>query len=400
MKKIKVNRSYKLKLFGSEAKFEDLRWSAKEYTEMTRMFTEHLYFKDNVKYFSTKGMGLLGNQAQQKALGMVKSKKSLEKEQGHKKSVPLLTKQLCFANITKLSTHKHFNYKINFSLFFGGKGKSRFLFAKGTKPLKLALKQGWALSEQCEIFFEPKDNHWYVHVFVSKSVKVAQAKNTSIGIDVGIHHIVATSEGKLGNSLSKRLKKLNQSKKEKQRQLSLAKNRKQDILHSKLKNNLTKNKQINKTIIKQLLDKEAKKIIARGLFTSSNLVVEDPKVLANLKGSKSLMRWARTYFAYRIQTLGQEKGVFVVFTHPAYTSITCVNCGNQDKENRDKLKFCCKSCGHKDHADINGAKNLARKGQDFVDIYVLKSKAKPVSVFPKVIKTSAVGSSLGLFKST
>jgi transposase len=362
MKKIKINRSYKLKLFGSKSRFEDLQWSAKEYTEMTRMFTEHLYFNNNVQFFSTKGMGLLGNQAQRKALGMVKSKKSIEKDQGHKKSVPFLNKQLCFANIEKKSTHKHFNYKIKFSLFFGGKGSSIFLFAKGTKPLKLALKQGWKLSEQCEIFFESKNSHWYVHIFVSKEVKIAEAKKKSIGIDVGINHIVATSEGTLGNSLSKRLKKLNQSKKEKQIQLSLAKNRKQDVLVNKLKKNLTKNKQINKTIIKQLLDKEAKKIIARGLSSSSNLVVEDPKVLANLSGSKGLRRWARTYFAYRIQALGRERRVFVVFTNPAYTSITCPKCENQDKENRAKLKFCCKSCGHKDHSDINGAKNLARKG--------------------------------------
>lgn len=398
MKKIKLNRSYKLKLFGSKTKFEDLRWSAKEYSEMTRMFTEHLYFNKHIQFFSTKGMGILGNQAQRKALGMVKSKNSLEKDQGHKKSVPFLNKKLCFAKIRKQSTHKHFNYKINFSLFFGGKGNSRFLFAKGTKPLKLALKQGWKLSDQCEIFFEPRDSHWYVHVFVSKEVKIAEAKKKSIGLDIGINHIVATSEGTLGNSLSKRIKKINQSKKEKQRQFNLAKKKKQHLLVNKLKTNLTKNKQINKTTIKQLLDKEAKKIIARGLSSSSNLVVEDPKVLANLRGNKSLVRWAKTYFAYRIQTLGRERGVFVVFSNPAYTSITCPKCENQDKENRDKLSFCCKSCGHKDHADINGAKNLARKGQDFVDIYVLKSKAKPS--FKKNISLSAVGSALGLLKST
>jgi hypothetical protein len=182
MKKIKINRSYKLKLFGSKSKFEDLQWSAKEYTEMTRMFTEHLYFNNNVQFFSTKGMGLLGNQAQRKALGMVKSKKSIEKDQGHKKSVPFLNKQLCFANIEKQSTHKHFNYKIKFSLFFGGKGSSRFLFAKGTKPLKLALKQGWKLSEQCEIFFESKNSHWYVHIFVSKEVKIAEAKKNLLAL--------------------------------------------------------------------------------------------------------------------------------------------------------------------------------------------------------------------------
>jgi hypothetical protein len=139
MKKIKINRSYKLKLFGSKSKFEDLQWSAKEYTEMTRMFTEHLYFNNNVQFFSTKGMGLLGNQAQRKALGMVKSKKSIEKDQGHKKSVPFLNKQLCFANIEKQSTHKHFNYKIKFSLFFGGKGSSRFICQRN-KTSKTCIK--------------------------------------------------------------------------------------------------------------------------------------------------------------------------------------------------------------------------------------------------------------------
>ena len=367
---MKVNRSYKLKLYGSEAKFNDLAWSSYQYTKMVNAFTNHLYF-NNVKYYSTQGMGVLGNQAQQKALGIVKSKKSNE-ENGHKKSIPELKKPMCFVNIKKQSSHHHFNYRINFGVSLGeDRSKPRYLFAKGIKPLKKALKEGWKLSNQSEAYLE-KDGHWYVRVFVSKEVKKVKAKNKSMGIDVGVNQIITTSEGYLGNSLSKRLKKLNKSKKEKARQLSLTKNRKDKNLIENLQNNLTKNKKISKTIIKMLLDKEAKRIIARGLGSLQNLIVEDPKVLANLR-SKGLVRWAKTYFAHRLEVLGKEKGVFVVFTNPAYTSVTCSKCLTKDKGNRDRIKFHCNQCGHKDHADINAAVNLSRKGQEFVDRYILKN---------------------------
>ena len=381
MRTVKVNRSYNLKVYGSKSKLEDLKWSSYQYTKLANAFINHLYFND-IKYYSTKGLGTIGNQAQQKALSIVRSKKSNE-ENGIKKSIPNFSINACFAHIQKLNSNHHFNYRIKFSISFADeKAMPRYLFAKGITPLKKAIKQGWKISDQCELFFEPKNNHWYVRVFVSKEINIATPKTKSIGIDVGIRHIISTSEGYLGNSLNKRLKKLNESKKEKSRQLILAKNKKDSKLIEKLSKNLTKNKSINKTIIKQLLDKEAKRVIACGLHTSSNLVVEDPKVLANLSGNKGLNRWAKTYFAYRLQVLGKEKGVFVVFTNPAYTSITCPKCGDKDKGNRSGLMFHCLKCGHKDHADINGAINLARKGQEHVDKYIIPSFLKKKYSFP------------------
>jgi len=221
VKSIKANRSYKLRLYGTKSKFEDLKWSAYQYTKLTNSFQytkltnsfiEHLYFNDNVAHYSTTGLGTLGNQAQQKARGIVKSKKTNEKENNHKKSIPVLGKKICFANIRKQSSSSHFNYKINFGLSFASeRSKSRHIFAKGTKPLKEALRKGWKLSNQCEIQYEAKNNSWYVYVFVSKEVQQAVPQSKSIGIDVGIRQIVATSEGFIGNSLSKRLKRLNQT---------------------------------------------------------------------------------------------------------------------------------------------------------------------------------------------
>lgn len=381
--KITVNKSFKLKVYGTETKFETLRWCAYNYKKLTNAFIQHLYFNGN-KTYSTEGLGGMGNQAQHKAKGIVRAKHAQEKTQPEiKKQIPVL-KDLCmFGYIDKQNSSSHFNYKLRFSNSFADEqGRPIYVFTKGTSPLKKALKEGFELSKYCEFYFEPKDNHWYVRVFTSKEVLVATPKTKSIGIDVGIRQIISTSEGFLGNSLSKRLKKIMKRNSSKQRQLSLAKNRKDEKLVEQLSKSLKKNNQVKKSEIKQLLDKEAKRVIARGLQTSSNLVVEDPRVLANLKGNKSLVRWARTYFAYRLEVLGKEKGVFVVFTHPAYTSQTCPKCDHKDRENREGLKFRCVKCGHTDHADINGAKNLARKGQVSVDQFIKPSIVKRLKAVP------------------
>ena len=68
--------------------------------------------------------------------------------------------------------------------------------------------------------------------------------------------------------------------------------------------------------------------------------------------------------------------------HPAYTSISCPKCKSKDKENRKKLLFHCVKCGHKDHADINGAVNLSLKGQEQVDKFILTSFLKKLNARP------------------
>jgi IS605 OrfB family transposase len=45
---------------------------------------------------------------------------------------------------------------------------------------------------------------------------------------------------------------------------------------------------------------------------------------------------------------------------PAYTSQTCNACGHRAAENREsQAVFCCRACGHADHADVNAARNIA-----------------------------------------
>ncbi|MFF0768889.1 zinc ribbon domain-containing protein [Nonomuraea wenchangensis] len=52
--------------------------------------------------------------------------------------------------------------------------------------------------------------------------------------------------------------------------------------------------------------------------------------------------------------------------NPAYTSQTCPEpaCGKVDEKSRkSQAIFSCTSCGHTEHADIVGARNIKSKGQ-------------------------------------
>jgi putative transposase len=52
----------------------------------------------------------------------------------------------------------------------------------------------------------------------------------------------------------------------------------------------------------------------------------------------------------------------VIAVDPRNTSRRCAACGHTDAENRHKTAFCCSSCGHGAHADINAAINILRLG--------------------------------------
>lgn len=51
----------------------------------------------------------------------------------------------------------------------------------------------------------------------------------------------------------------------------------------------------------------------------------------------------------------------VIAVDPTYTSQTCPECGHIDADNRDREVFRCIACGHVDHADRVGARNIASR---------------------------------------
>jgi transposase len=60
-----------------------------------------------------------------------------------------------------------------------------------------------------------------------------------------------------------------------------------------------------------------------------------------------------------LRSAARRTGTRVVLVDPAYTSQTCYVCKQTDPENRkSQAVFECTACGHRDHADVNAAKNI------------------------------------------
>ncbi len=68
-------------------------------------------------------------------------------------------------------------------------------------------------------------------------------------------------------------------------------------------------------------------------------------------------------FYSELERKAEEVGSLVLFVNPAYTSQACSECGYTAKKNRvSQSVFCCGRCGHTENADVNAAKKILAKG--------------------------------------
>jgi putative transposase len=75
---------------------------------------------------------------------------------------------------------------------------------------------------------------------------------------------------------------------------------------------------------------------------------------------RSLHAWSfhrlQQYIAYKASL----SGIKVELVVPTNTSRACPACGVIDKANRSGIRYLCKSCGHQEHADSVGARNVSK----------------------------------------
>lgn len=81
----------------------------------------------------------------------------------------------------------------------------------------------------------------------------------------------------------------------------------------------------------------------------------------NFFNHKKENRWFMQELHKSFSELSSNKGLCVIEINPAWTSVTCPDCGFSSKDNRDGIDFICLNCGKHYHADIDVATiNIAR----------------------------------------
>jgi transposase len=332
---IQVTRSYKLAIIANRDKTETAKYLINRFNLYVVQFLGNIYYYN--KTSSTKGLGELANQAQYVAKGKAKALREAIKSTNNKVNLPLKKTE---GVPVKVPNHWKKNDKLD-------------LMVKSHKALNKSLKEGWERTSFGEL---KQDKHGKLYIIICVQKVVSRASigiKDCIGVDVGISNAVSCSDGVQSQEISSVLKEQRRKQSERQKQ----------GIRSK----------VNKTSLKQILDKEAKSTVARCSVNKLSLAVESRKVLNNLRSGK-LQGWARCYFAKRCETLCKEHSVFFIEVNPAYTSKICNVCLTLG--DRNGKVFTCLSCQKTFDADLNASINIASRGRQAIEQIAIRLSRK------------------------
>jgi len=111
--------------------------------------------------------------------------------------------------------------------------------------------------------------------------------------------------------------------------------------------------------------------ILRGFFNQgiTDIILEDLDLTksesSSLREKESNMKYSRLIRVLRLSNIknwfkrqGENYGIRVHLTNPAYSSQECSECHFISRANRLKQEFFCQECSHTEHADTNAPKSL------------------------------------------
>lgn len=203
------------------------------------------------------------------------------------------------------------------------------------------------------------DGHWYAQfICVDAPAKLLPKSSREVGIDVGIKHFLASSDGEVVpnprfyESTQKALAVAQRKLSGRQRHSNRSRKQKRLVARTHLR------------VARQRRDFQHK--LALKLVKENDLIaVEDLNVkgLAQGRLSKQIhdAGWSQfiDILAYKAESAGRE----MVKVNPSGTSQVCSSCGEVVPKDLSVRVHRCVSCGYQADRDVNAAKNILRLGQ-------------------------------------
>ena len=214
------------------------------------------------------------------------------------------------------------------------------------------------------------------------------------GIDLGVAQTVTTSDGKVYQIDTDRIKAIEKQIAQKQRALShnyearcqltkcgLAQafdktkpSRKRRRLKAQIQKLYQKLRNIRKDFCQQTANAIARTVgmvyiedlKIRNMTASAKGTIEEPGRRVKQKSglNKAMLRFSPHQLVSSLEWALLKHGGYVTKVNPAYTSQTCPSCGHCEKENRPtQAKFECRQCGYTNNADVVGAINVLNRGR-------------------------------------
>ena len=190
-----------------------------------------------------------------------------------------------------------------------------------------------------------------------------------VGIDLGVTHFVATSDGVLQDPnkiLTKHLSALSKAQRSLARKKKFGSNwykQKERVarLHLKVKR---ARKDHHHKLSSKLVDEYGVLVLEdlklKNMTRSAKGTIDTPgrNVKAKSGLNRSILDAGMGSFASMLEYKCEWYGREYIAIDPRNTSRTCSCCGHVAKESRNKTVFKCVNCGYENHADVNAAKNI------------------------------------------
>jgi putative transposase len=235
------------------------------------------------------------------------------------------------------------------------------------------------LGERVEMPFQVSDHHrvlldgkrgqadlilrkgrWYLYVAVEVPDGTPVKTTDVLGVDLGIRNLATDSDGDRYTGEAVEVTRVTlQTQRAELQQVGTR------SAHKKLQRVGRKESTFRKIVNHTL----SKRLVAKAKDTGRAIALEDLKGIRDrvtVRKSQRARHCGWSFFQLRafVTYKATIAGVPLVLVDPRNTSRTCPECWHCDRGNRrSQSEFVCKSCGFADHADVVGARNIARKGR-------------------------------------
>ena len=274
-----------------------------------------------------------------------------------------------------------FAKRSNFPKFKRKGEKDSFRFPQGCKLEQNRIylpKIGWVryrnsrkvLGEVKNVTISQKCGKWYVSIQTEHEIKTPTPKGGEFGIDMGIVRFATLSNGEYFEPINafKTLKgKLAKLQKQLKHKIKFSKNwQKLKAKIAKLHHKISNIRKNNLHQISSRISKNHAIVYVEDLQVAN--MSKSAKGGRNVKQKSGLNRsildqsWAE--FRRQLEYKLAWNGGFLFAVPPQNTSRCCPNCGHTAKDNRQtQAEFKCVNCGYQNNADVVGAINVLKRGQ-------------------------------------
>lgn len=195
-----------------------------------------------------------------------------------------------------------------------------------------------------------KGRFFFCFVFSKEvDIQIGNSGYKILGVDLGVNTLAVTSEGTFFGSVKSKRIQWERFMAELQAKGTSATRKKLKKAGNRWKRFMT---WMNHTVSKQIVDTLSKGDV---------LVMED---LTNIRQTAKYNRWVHKWAFRELQHFleykASLKGIRMVYVDPRNTSKACNRCHSL-RTRRNRGFFECRVCGHTLNADLNGARNIARR---------------------------------------